>query len=109
MSTEARADQLVVGSLAAAAAMAAGNAIVNGAPPAPRQIVGFTFVAVGLSVGAMFAPGLAGGMAVLVAVSAAFVYGQPLWDTLSSVTSSTPSATTSTPHPAHPHGGGGGF
>lgn len=95
MTTEARADQLVVGSLAAAAAMAAGNAIVHGAPPAPRQLVGFTFVAVGLSFGAMFAPGLAGGMAVLIAVSAAFVYGQPLWDTITSATGTT----TPTPTP----------
>ena len=97
MSTEAHADQLVVGCLAGAAAIGAAEAVLTGHPPAPRQLVGLTFVAVGLSLGAMFAPGLAGGLAVLVLTSTALVYGQPLWDSLAAVTSSTP--TTNKGHP----------
>lgn len=100
MTTEARADQLVVGCLAATAAIGVGNAVVSGTPPAPRQLVGLTFVAVGLGVGAMFAPGLAGGVAVLVLTTTALVYGRPLWDAISTVTAAPTATTTTTPN--HP-------
>ena len=99
---EPRADQLVVGCLAATAAIGAGNAIVAGHAPAAKQIVGLTFAAVGLAVGAMFAPGLAGGTAVLILTTTALLYGGPLWDAVSSVTntntaSSAAPSSTSTP------------
>lgn len=83
---EDRADQLVVGCLAATAAIAAGNAVVAGTAPAPRQLVGLTFAGLGLAVGAMFAPGLASGLAVLMLTTTALVYGGPLYDAVSSVT-----------------------
>lgn len=91
---EDRAQGLVVGCLAAAAVIGAGNAIAEGQAPSARQLVGFGFVAVGLATASMFAPDLAGGMAALVLVSTAFLYGTPLYDAVSGVTSST----SPTPH-----------
>lgn len=99
--TEDKAQQLVVGCLAGVAVIGAGNAIVGGNPPATRQLVGLTFVAVGLGVGSMFAPGLAGGAAVLMLTTTALVYGGPLWDAVTSATSSTSSTTSTTPTKPH--------
>ena len=94
---EPRADQLVVGCLAATAAIGAGNAIVAGHAPPARQVVGITFAAVGLSVGAMFAPGIAGGLAVLVLTTTALVYGGPVWDAITSATTTSPTSSTASP------------
>ena len=94
-----RSQQLVVGCLAGVAVIGAGNAVVAGSPPSPRQLVGLTFVAVGLGVGTMFAPGLAGGAAVLMLTTTALVYGGPLWDAVSTATSSTsPTSSTARKH-----------
>ena len=93
---EPRADQLVVGCLAGVAVIGAGNAIVAGHAPSARQVVGLTFAAVGLSVGAMFAPGLAGATAVLMLTTTALVYGGPLWDAVTTATSPAPSTGTAT-------------
>lgn len=93
--TEDRAQQLVIGCLAASAVIAAGNSIADGHAPAARQLVGFGFVAVGLATASMFAPGLAGGMAVLVLTSTALLYGTPLYEAVTGVTSTS----TTTNHP----------
>lgn len=81
------ADQLIVGCLAGAAALGAADAVAQGGPPPMRQVIGFTVTAVGLSVGSLFAPGLASGLAVLVLASSVFVYGAPLFDQLDTLVS----------------------
>jgi hypothetical protein len=72
--------------MAATGAIAAGNAVVAGHPPTPRQVVGLTFAALGLGTVAMFAPGLAGGLSVLMLTTTALLYAGPLWDAVSTVT-----------------------
>lgn len=81
---------IVVGCLAATAAIAAGNQIIAGAAPSFRQIAGGAFVAVGLASVALVAPDLAAGFSVLILTSATFVYGSPLFDALSAPPSSFP-------------------
>jgi hypothetical protein len=73
---------IVVGCLAATAAIVAGNQVVAGEAPEFRQLVGGAFVAVGLASVALVAPDLAAGFSVLILTSAVFVYGAPLFDTL---------------------------
>lgn len=84
---EDRSQQLIVGCLAAAGAIAAGNAIAEGHAPELRQLVGFSFVAVGLATGSMFAPGLAGSAAVLILTTSIFLYAGPLLDAVTGSTS----------------------
>lgn len=81
-----RSQQLVIGCLAASAAIAAGNAVAEGQAPEARQIVGFAFAGIGLATLSMFAPGLAGGMAALVLTTSVFVYGAPLYDAVTDAT-----------------------
>lgn len=85
--TPDRSQQLVIGCLAASAAIGAGNAVADGRPPELRQVVGFAFVGVGLATAALFTPGLAGGFAVLVLTSTALLYGGPLYEAVTAVTS----------------------
>lgn len=73
---------VVVGCLAATAAVAAGNQIIAGSAPTFRQLAGGAFVAVGLASVALVAPDLAAGFSVLILTSAVFVYGAPLFDAL---------------------------
>lgn len=96
---EDRAQSLVIGCLAASAVIAAGNAIAEGHAPEARQLVGFSFVAVGLATASMFAPGLAGGMAVLVLTSTAMIYGSPLYEAVTSTTSATAPSSSHRPPP----------
>lgn len=77
---------LVIGSLSVAGAIVAANSIAQGEAPDFGQVVGFTFVALGLGTAAMFAPDLAGSMAVLVLTSAVFIYGEPALDAIASTT-----------------------
>lgn len=100
--SEDRAQGLVVGCLAASAVIGAGNAIAEGHAPSARQLVGFSFVAVGLATASMFAPNLAGGMAALVLVSSVFLYSEPLYQAVSGVVGTSSTTSPSTPStPTH--------
>lgn len=91
---------VVVGCLAATAAVAAGNQIVAGSAPTFRQLAGGAFVAVGLASVSLVAPDLAGGFAVLILTSAVFVYGFPLFDALAGTSTGSQFPRTS---PANPN------
>lgn len=88
MSTEGHAQELVVGCLAATAVVAAGSSLASGELPGMRMVIGLSFTGVGLAAGAMFAPDIAGGLAALILVSSLFVYGTPLLDAITTLTSS---------------------
>ena len=91
---EERGQSLVVGCLAASAAIVAANAIAEGHAPAFRQLAGFTFAAVGLGTLAMVAPDLAGSLSMLVLTSALFLYSGPMLDAVKATTTAATSTTT---------------
>lgn len=94
---EARAQELVVGCLAASAVVASGSALADGNLPGIRLVVGLGFTGVGLATAAMFAPRFAGGMAALILTTTVFLYGRPFMDAVTGLTaapSTTPTATT---------------
>lgn len=84
MSGEARGQQLIVGCLTATAVVAAGSTAFDGdgRGPGMRLVVGVSVAAATLATVNMFAPDIAGGMAVLVLTTTVFVYGGPLFDAI---------------------------
>lgn len=80
---EQRAQQLVVGSVAATAMVSGANYLVRDETPGMRWIIGVTGSAIGLAIVAMFAPQLAAGLAVLLLATTVFVYGGPVWEAVS--------------------------
>lgn len=101
MGTEDRAQELIVGCLAATGVVAAGSTLAQGGTPGLRMIVGLTVSAATLAVVSMGAPDLAGGMAVLVLTTTVFVYGAPLMNAVTSLVSGAPASapsTTTTPN-----------
>jgi len=91
---ELRAQELIVGSLAATAAVTAGSTLASGQVPGLRLVVGLAFTGVGLATAAMVAPDLAGSLAVLILTTTVFVYGRPLMDAVSTLTGGTTATTT---------------
>lgn len=81
---EARGQQLIVGCLTATAVVAAGSSAFDGDGKGPgmRLVVGVSVAAATLATVNMFAPEVAGGMAVLVLTTTVFVYGAPLFDAI---------------------------
>lgn len=94
--TETRAQELIVGCMATAAVIGVGSTLAQGEGISSRMVFGFGFATFGLAAGAMFAPGLAGSFAVLVVTSAAFIYGQPLYDAVTAHTTDSVSPSSST-------------
>lgn len=84
-----RAQELVVGCLAATAAVSATSTMAEGDVPGMRLVVGLAFTGMGLATVAMFAPDLAGGLAVLILTTTVFVYGKPLMDAVTTITGTT--------------------
>lgn len=81
--TPDKAQAAVVTAMAITAAIrVAGSAANHQAPPA-RALIGLGFSTLVLAAMAMWAPALAASFALLVAASAAFVYGGPVWAQLS--------------------------
>lgn len=91
MSAE-RGQELIVGCLAATAAVSASSTLAQGEIPGLRLVVGFAFTGMGLATVNMFAPDLAGGLAVLILTTSVFVYGKPLMDAVSTLTGSAKTA-----------------
>jgi hypothetical protein len=83
---QTRAQQLIVGSLAASAAVAAGSSLAEGDAPGLRLVVGVAFTGVGLATVAMFSPDLAGAFSVLILTSTVFLYGRPFMDAVTNLT-----------------------
>lgn len=83
---EARSQELVVGCLAASAAVSAGSSLASGHVPGVRLVVGLAFTGLGLATVSMVAPDLAGSFAVLILTTTVFVYGGPLFDNVGRLT-----------------------
>lgn len=94
--TEHRAQELVVGCLAATAVVAASSSLASGDVPGIRMVVGLAVSGMGLAAASMFAPDLAGGLAVLILTTTVFVYGKPLADAVTALTGKPGSAVAST-------------
>lgn len=84
---EQRGQQLIVGCLAGAAAVAAVSAMADGEAPGMRLAIGAFGTGIGLATVNMFAPNLAGSMAVLILTTTVFVYGEPALKAVSRLTS----------------------
>lgn len=90
--SEQRGQQLIVGCLAATAAIATASALADGEAPGIRLAVGTAFAGIGLATINMFAPDLAGSFAVLILTTSVFVYGGPALDAVTSLTGGTPNS-----------------
>lgn len=97
--SEQRAQQLIVGCLAASAAVAAGSSLAEGEAPGIRMAVGFAFTGVGLATVSMFAPDLAGAFSVLILTSTVFLYGGPFMESVTSLTRAPRARSTTTRTP----------
>lgn len=94
---EQRSQELIVGCLAATAAIATASSLADGRTPGIRLVIGTAFTGVGLATVNMFAPGLAGSFAVLVLTTTVFVYGAPLMDAVTRTTTAKGTTTTTNP------------
>lgn len=83
---EQRSQELVVGCVAASAAVAAGSSLASGNVPGLRMVVGVAATGAGLATVSMLAPDLAGAFAVLILTTTVFVYGGPLMEAISAAT-----------------------
>lgn len=81
-----RSQQLIVGCLAASAAVAAGSSLADGDVPGLRLLVGVAFTGAGLATVSMFSPDLAGAFSVLILTTTVFVYGKPFMDAVTTMT-----------------------
>jgi hypothetical protein len=99
MGSETRGQELIVGCLAASAAVAAGSSLATGHVPGLRLVVGLAFTGVGLATVSMLAPDLAGGFAVLILTTTIFVYGTPLMDAVTGLTGGLTAGRGATPTP----------
>lgn len=98
--TPAEAKRLVVMGTVGAGTLTAVATLRKGGQVTPRLAVGVFVAGTMLAVGAEVAPGIAGGFAVLMLTTAAFVLGGDAWAGISEATSSTSAARkapTSTP------------
>lgn len=84
--SEQRGQELIVGSLAATAAIAAASSLADGEAPSIRLVAGVAFAGVGLATVNMFAPKLAGQFAVLILTTTVFLYGGPAMDAITNLT-----------------------
>lgn len=91
--SDLRSQELIVGCLAASAAVAVTSSLAEGSAPGMKLVVGTAFTGVGLATVNMFAPKLAGTFAVLILVGTVYTYGTPLMDAVTSLTSDTPTTT----------------
>ncbi len=89
---ELRSQQLIVGCLAGTAVVATASSLAEGEGPSGRILVGTAFAGLGLATLNMFAPEVAGSFAVLMLVSAVFVYGGPAISAVTSLTTPAPAA-----------------
>ena len=87
--TTDRANGLVLTSLTVSAALVLVRDAAAKQVPEPRFMLGTVVVGLGLAVLAQWAPALAGGFAVLILISAAFIYGGDTWQLISRATSGT--------------------
>lgn len=78
-----RANGLVLTGVTVSAALVLVKHAANGELPEARWYVGVAVAGLGLAVLAQTAPTLAGGLAVLMVLTSALVYGGPAWDALS--------------------------
>lgn len=84
--TPDRANQLIVTSLGVTALVTVGSDLATGTMPGIGTFVGLGVTGVVLTVSTNFAPTLAAGFGVLVMVTSVFVYGAPLAQHLTSLT-----------------------
>lgn len=99
---ENRAQELVVGCLAATGVVAAGSALASGQVPGMRLVVGFAFTGAALATASMFAPDLAGSFAVLILTTSVFLYGRPLMDAVIHLTAPSPKPAPTKAGPSSP-------
>src|SRR5689334_2685967 len=87
----ARSQELIVGCLAASAAVAAGSGLADDDDTTPgfRLVLGVTVTGIGLAAVSMFNPDLAGAFATLVLTTTVFVYGGPAMEAISRLTGPT--------------------
>lgn len=69
----------VVTAMAFTGAVRVADSAIKGSAPPARSLIGLGFSTLVLAAMAMYAPALAASLALLVATSAAFVYGGPVW------------------------------
>lgn len=81
--TPDKAQSAVVTAMAVTAGIRVANSAVGGTAPPARVLIGLGFSTLVLAAMAMWAPALAASLSLLVAASAAFVYGGPVWSQLS--------------------------
>lgn len=93
LAAQARGQELIVGCVAASAAIATASTLADGEAPGIRLVAGVGVTAVGLATVNMFAPGLAGSFAVLMLTTTVFVYGGPAMDAIYRLTSEPKSKT----------------
>lgn len=74
-----QAQATVVTAMALTAGVRVADAAVKHSAPPARTLIGLGFSTLVLAAVAMWAPGLAAAMALLVTVSAVFIYGGPVW------------------------------
>lgn len=86
----ARANTLIVTSLAVTGTVAAGSGLSRGELPGVSLVVGLAGAGVGLAVAAQFAPDLAGMFAVLLMAGAVFAYGEPFFTAVAGITGGQP-------------------
>lgn len=77
--TPDKAQAAVVTSMAVTAGVRVADAAMKKQAPPARVLIGLGFSTLVLAALAMWAPALAASLALLVAVSAVFVYGGPVW------------------------------
>lgn len=78
-----RANGLVITGVAVSSAIVLVQHAAKGDMPEPRWYVGVAVAGLGLAVLAQSAPTIAGGIAVLMTLTSALVYGGPAWEALS--------------------------
>ena len=77
--TPDKAQATVVTAMALTAGVRVADAAVKSTVPPARTLIGLGFSTLVLAALAMWAPALAASLALLVTVSAVFVYGGPVW------------------------------
>lgn len=77
--TSDKAQATVVTAMAMTAGIRIADSAVNHTVPPARVFIGVGFTTLVLAAMAMWAPALAGSLALLVVATSAFVYGGPVW------------------------------
>lgn len=84
--TQDRANGLVLTGLVVSGGLVLIGGAVADKKPAPRFFVGWFVAGIGLAAVAQISPDIAGGVAVLMVITSALVYGLPAWQAISSAT-----------------------